>query len=116
MLDVLLIPAVLMVILALREVHLGAHRMHGYLMTAAFTVVGLRLLLRPRAFPPGYLETALAVLGLAGGTMLLGRTALAWREGRSRRHQIPRLHRTMGVFSLVASALALAFWLLRDRN
>jgi hypothetical protein len=115
MLDVLLIPAVLLVALALRAVRRGAHRLHGYLMTAAFTVVALRMLLRPRAFPPGHLETGLAVLGLAGGAMILGRGALAWREDRSRNPQVPRFHRALGTLTLVSFALALVFWLLRDR-
>ena len=115
MLDVLLIPAVLLVALALRAARQGAHRTHGYLMTAAFTTVALRMLLRPRAFPSGYLEVVVGVLGLAGGAMILGRGALAWREGRSRNPQVPRFHRALGSLTLVSFALALVFWLLRDR-
>jgi len=116
MLDLLLIPAVLLVAFALRAARRGAHRLHSYLMTAAFTVVGLRLVLRPRAFPPGHLELGLAVLGLAGGAMILGRGALAWREGRSRNPQVPRFHRALGSLTLTSFALALVFWLLRDRG
>lgn len=116
MLDLLLIPAVLLVAFALRAVRQGEHRRHGYLMTAAFTVVALRMLLRPRAFPPFHLEAGLVLLGLAGLTMLLGRMALAWRETRSQRRHAPRIHRTMGVLTLVCFSLSLAVWLLRDRG
>ncbi len=116
MLDLLLIPAVLLVALALRAVRRGAHRTHGYLMTAAFTTVALRMWLRPRAFPSGYLEVVVGVLGLAGLTMILGRGALAWREGRTRNPRIPRLHRALGTLTLTTFTLALVFWLLRDRT
>jgi hypothetical protein len=116
MLDVLLVPAAILVILALRAVHRGAQRLHGYLMTAAFTVLGLRMLLRPRAFPPWHLEAGLVVLGLAGATLLLGRVALAWREGRSRKRHASRMHRSSGVITLLSFALALVLWLLRDRS
>lgn len=116
MLDLLLLPAVLLVAWALRAVRQGDHRLHGHLMTAAFTVVALRMVLRPRAFPPYHLEAGLVVLGLAGATMLLGRRALAWRETRSQRNQAPRVHRTAGVLTLVSLTLALAVWLLRNRG
>ena len=54
--------------------------------------------------------------GIVGGdTLDLGRGALAWREGRSRNPQIPRFHRALGTLTLVSFALALVFWLLRDR-
>ena len=116
MLDLLLIPAVLLVAFALRAVHRGEHRLHGHLMTAAFTVVALRMLLRPRAFPPFHLEVGLLVLGLAGVTMVLGRMALAWREGRSHRAHLPRIHRGSGILTLVSFGLAMLVWLLRDRS
>ena len=116
MLDLLLIPAVLLMASALRAVRQGEHRLHGYLMTAAFTLVALRMLLRPRAFPPYHLEAGLVLLGLVGLTMLLGRMALAWRETLSRRSHAPRIHRAAGVLTLVCFALFLAVWLLRNRN
>jgi cytochrome b561 len=84
-------------------------------MTAAFTLVGLRLLLHPRDLARLQLLTWLTTLGLAGVTLLLGRLALAWREGRSTRAALPRLHRTFGTATLIGLALTTVVWLLRNR-
>ncbi len=116
MLDFLLIPAVLLVSFALRAVHRGEHRLHGHLMAVAFTVVALRMLLWPRAYSTRLLEGGLIVLGLAGATMVLGRMALAWREGRSHRAHIPKVHRALGILTLVTFGLAMAIWLMRNRT
>ncbi len=116
MLDLLLIPALLLVAFGLRAVHRGDHRLHGHLMTAAITVVALHMLLRPRAFPADHLEVGIVLLSLAGATLLLGRMALAWREGRSRRSHAPRIHRASGILTLISFVLALVVWLLRDRG
>jgi hypothetical protein len=115
MLDLLLIPAALLVILALRAARRGDHRLHGYCMTAALTLVGLRLLLHPRDLARLHLITWLASLGLAGTTALLGRMALAWREGHSSRAALPRLHRAFGTATLIGLALTTVVWLLRNR-
>jgi hypothetical protein len=115
MLDLLLIPAAILLALALRAVRRGEHRLHGHLMMAAFTVIGLRILLHPRSLGRQQLVLWLAVLAAAGSTMLLGRAALAWREGRSARSAIPRIHRASGAFTLMLSALTLLVWLLRNR-
>lgn len=116
MLDVLFIPAALLLALALRAARDGDHRLHGHLMAAGFTVVGLRLLLRPRALPSLQLGVCLALFALTGATLLLGRRALAWREGRSRGSWAPRVHRGAGRFTLLASLAAVIVWLLRDRG
>jgi len=116
MLDVLLIPAALLVLLALRAAGRGAHRLHGQVMAAALTVVSLRLLLQPRSLEPGRLALWLGTLSMAGTTLLLGRLALAWREGRSDRAALPRLHRAFGTLTLIALALATLVWLLRPHD
>ena len=116
MLDLLLIPAVLLALFALRAVRRGDHRVHGHLMTAAFTLGGLRMVLRPRAAPDGQVAVSLGLLALAGTTVLLGRRALAWREGRSATATAPRHHRASGTITLAAAALVLAAWLLRTRG
>ena len=115
MLDLLLVPAALLVLLAVRAVRRGDHRLHGHLMTMAFTVVAVRLVLRPTAFPPWHLETGLALLGLAGGTLVLGHLSLAWREGRGWNPAIPRIHRACGTLTLLLTALATLLWLARAR-
>ena len=115
MLDLLLIPVALLVLLALRAVRRGEHRQHGYLMSAAFTLVGLRLLLHPRDLNRFHLIIWLLTLVVAAVTMLLGRAALAWREGRSTRATIPRLHRALGAATLIGLALTTVVWLLRSR-
>jgi len=115
MLDLLLIPAALLLTFALRAVRRGDHRLHGHLMMATFTVVFLRIILHPRSLGRLHLALWLAVLAAAGSTLLLGRAALAWREGRSARSGIPRVHRASGTFTLALAALTLAVWFLRDR-
>ena len=115
MLDLLLIPAGLLLALALRAVRRGEHRLHGHLMTAAFTVAGLRLLLHPRSLAQVHLTAWTLTLAAAGTTLLLGRRALAWREARSARSGIPRVHRAAGALTLVLAALTLVMWFLRER-
>ena len=116
MLDLLLIPALLMLALALRAVRRGEHRLHGHLMSAAFTLVGLRVLLFPRDMTRFQLTLWLATAMAAGTTILLGRKALAWREGRSTRAFLPRIHRAFGVATLTALAITTVIWLLRTHR
>ncbi|MCM2249945.1 MAG: DUF420 domain-containing protein [Geothrix sp.] len=115
MLDLLLIPAGILLALALRAVRRGEHRLHGHLMTAAFTLVGLRLLLHTGNLEQVHLSAWGLTLAAAGTTILLGRKALAWREGRSARSGIPRVHRAAGALTLALTALTLAVWFLRER-
>jgi len=115
MLDLLLIPAVLLVVFALRAVRQGEYRLHGHLMAAVVTVVGLRLLLHSREWTPFQLAPWLAAFALAGTTLLLGRMALAWREGRNTQAFIPRIHRAFGAATLILLALSTVAWLLRYR-
>ena len=114
MLDLLLIPAVALLAFALRAVRRGDHRLHGHLMTAGFTVAAIRMALHPIRLTEVRLAASLAILGLAATTILLGRRALAWREGRSHRAGFPRLHRAAGALTLVAATFALSAWLLRS--
>ena len=65
--------------LALRAVRRGEHRLHGHLMTSAFTLAGLRLLLHPGSLAQTQLSAWGLTLAAAGTTILLGRKALAWR-------------------------------------
>ena len=116
MLDLLLLPAFLLVAFALRAVRQGAHRLHGYLMTAGLTVVALRLILHPRSLQLGHKAAWGAALACAGLTLLLGRQALAWREARSQQGQLPRIHRAAGILTLTGLALSLGYWLLRARG
>ena len=116
MLDVLLIPAALLLALALRAVRRGDHRLHAHLMTAALTLVALRLWLHSRGLTKVQLCLWLAALAAAGITMLLGRMALAWREARSSHAAIPRLHRAFGTLTLLGLALTTLVWLLRQRG
>lgn len=116
MLDLLLIPAALLPILALLAVRRGEHRLHGHLMSAALTLVGLRLLLNPLPLTQFHLTLWLAVLAAAGATLLLGRRALAWREARSTQTLYPRIHRAMGTLTLVGLTLSTLVWLLRHRG
>lgn len=115
MLDLLLIPAAILLALALRAVRRGDHRLHGHLMMATVTVVALRVLLHPRALERHHLALWLVLLAAAGGTLLLGRAALAWREGRSARASIPRIHRAAGAATLSLAALIVAAWFMRHR-
>lgn len=115
MLDVLLIPALLMLAFGLRAVWQGDHRLHGHLMSAAFTLVGLRVLLFPRALAPLQLTAWLVTAMAAGTTVLLGRKALAWREGRSTLTFLPRVHRASGAATLAVLAVTTLIWLLRNR-
>lgn len=116
MLDVLLIPAALMLALALRAVRRGEHRLHGHLMSAAFTLVGLRILLHPRGFSRLHLTLWLATLCTAGTTVLLGRMALAWREARSTQASVPRVHRAFGAATLTGLGLTILVWLMRNHQ
>ena len=116
MLDLLFIPAAVLLAFALRAVRRGDHRLHGYLMVATVTVVILRLLLHPRALAPHHITLWAALLVMAGTTLLLGRAALAWREGRSDRSYLPRIHRAAGALTLVMTAATLVLWFLRNRN
>jgi hypothetical protein len=116
MLDLLLIPAALLLVLALRSARRGEHRLHGYGMTAAFTFVGLRLLLHPRGLNSHHRTLWLLLLAAAGTTILLGRTALAWREARSTHSAMPQIHRGFGAATLAALALTTLVWLLRSRG
>jgi uncharacterized membrane protein YozB (DUF420 family) len=116
MLDVLLIPAALLLTLALQAVRRGEYRLHGHLMTGAFTLIGLRLLLHPTGLSPAHRTLWLITLTVAGLTILLGRMALAWREARSTHPSLPRIHRTIGKTTLVGLALTTLVWLLRQRT
>ena len=116
MLDLLLVPAALLVLLAIRAVRRGDHRLHGYLMTMGFTVAALRMVLRPASFPPWHLEAGLGLLGLVGWTLALGHLSLAWREGRGWNATIPRFHRAFGTLTLLLTALAALLWLARTRS
>jgi hypothetical protein len=115
MLDLLLIPAAILLGFALRAVRRGDHRLHGHLMAATVTVVLLRVVLHPRALAPRHILLWLALLAVAGTTLLLGRVALAWREGGSTRATIPRIHRAAGALTLILAGLTLAAWFLRNR-
>ena len=115
MLDLLLIPAALLVLLAVRAVRRGDHRLHGHLMTMGFTVAALRMLLRPSTFLPSHLGAGLALLALVGWTLVLGHLSLAWREGRGRSAALPRIHRASGTLTLLLTTLAALLWLARAR-
>jgi hypothetical protein len=116
MLDLLLIPAALLLVLALRAVRRGEHRLHGHLMSSAFTIIGLRVLLYPRGLIQLHLTTWLLTLASAGMTILLGRRALAWRESRSLRMSTPRVHRMFGTATLSGLAITTLLWLLRNHR
>ncbi len=116
MLDLLLIPAALLLTLGLQAVRRGEYRLHGHLLTAAFTLIGLRLLLHPRGLSPAHRTLWLVILIVAGLTILLGRMALAWREARSTHPSLLRIHRTIGKTTLVGLALTTLVWLLRSRG
>ncbi len=116
MLDLLFIPAAVLLAYALRAVRVGDYRLHGYLMVATVTVVILRVLLHPRNLTPHHFALWSALLLLAGTTLLLGRAALAWREGRSGRSALPRIHRAAGALTLALAAATLLVWFLRNRS
>jgi len=116
MLDLLLIPAAALLCLALWAVRRGDHRLHGHLMTAAMTLIGLRLVLHPRGLSPHHRTLWLITLAAAGITILLGRMALAWREGRSNPTAIPRIHRAFGTATLIGLSLTTLVWLMRNRG
>ena len=116
MLDLLLIPAALLLALALGAVRRGEPRLHGHLMMAAFTVIGLRLLLPPRSLARHHAAIWLLTLAAAGTTILLGRQALAWRESRGRRPGLARVHRAFGTATLIGLGLTALVWLLRNQN
>lgn len=73
----------------------------------------LRLALRSQELIRLQRIVAFTLLVLLGCTLVLGRSALAWREGRSRHAGVPRFHRAAGTLSLVGLALAVTAWLLR---
>ena len=85
-------------------------------MSAAFTLVGLRVLLFPRDLTRFQLTLWLATAMAAATTVLLGRKALAWREGRSTRAFVPRIHRASGAATLTALAITTIIWLLRTHR
>ena len=114
MLDLILIPAALLLVLGLRSARRGDFRHHGHLMSAGVTLVGIRLALPFTYLPRTHQSLGLAVLALAAGTILLGRRALAWREGRSRQAGFPRIHRAAGAFTLIVLAFSVLAWLLRQ--
>lgn len=116
MLDLLFVPAAILLAFALRAVRRGEHRLHGHLMAATVTVILLRILLHPGVLAAHHLTLWLALLAAAGTTLLLGRGALAWREGRSARAAAPRLHRGAGALTLALTVLTLVVWFLRARN
>jgi len=113
MLDLILIPAVLLLVLGIRSVRRGDPRHHGHLMSAGVTLVGIRLALPFPYLPHAHRILGIAVLAMAAVTILLGRRALAWREGRSRQAAFPRIHRATGTLTLTALALGAVAWLLR---
>lgn len=112
--DLLLLLPVLLAGFALRAVRRGDQRRHGHLMAAAVALVGVYLLTGRAAIPPTERVLGLGWLGLAVLTLLLGRQALAWREGRTLWRQGPRVHRALGVFTLVSAVLLLLAGLLRS--
>ena len=109
-----MVPAVLMLALALRAARRGEHRLHGHLMSAALTLVGLRVLLFPRELTRFQLSIWVASAMVAGATVLLGRKALAWREGRGTQAILPRIHRAFGAATLAVLTITTIIWLLRD--
>lgn len=111
--DLLLLLPVLSGALALRAVRRGEQRQHGHLMAVTVVLVGLIVGLHPADAPVHTLQASRGWLALATATMLLGRWALAWREGRSRWRHGPRLHRTAGLLTLISLALLIVLWLLR---
>lgn len=113
-LDLLLCLPVLSGALALRAVRRGEQRQHGHLMAATVVLVGLIIGLQPADVPDLTLMAGWGWLALAASTMLLGRWALAWREGRTRWRHGPRLHRTAGLLTLISLALLIVLWLLRS--
>ena len=110
MFDLLLVPAAWLLLLGLRAVRRGDPRPHSHRMAAGILLVGLRLAL-PMPFPARALGWGVFTLGAI--TLLVGRHALAWREGRNHRSGLPRLHRALGTLTLLALALAAVAWLLR---
>lgn len=111
--DLLLILPATLLGLALQAVHRGDYRRHAHFMIAAVACIALGLCLAYPGLPAPVRPLAMALLGLLGVTALLGRGALAWREGHPRFARVPRLHRGMGALSLVGLALGLGAWLLR---
>jgi lysylphosphatidylglycerol synthetase-like protein (DUF2156 family) len=85
-------------------------------MTAVFTLIGLRLLLRVTGLNPVHRAIWLTTLTAAGLTIVLGRMALAWREARSTHPSLPRIHRAVAKTTLVGLALTTLVWLLRHRG
>ena len=113
MLDLLLLPAALMLALGLHAVRRGEPRRHAHLMAAALALVAVRASLAFRSLPGVERSAAVGLLVCGGFTMALGRKALAWREGRSRRAALPRFHRAAGALTLILLALAAVAWMLR---
>jgi hypothetical protein len=111
-LDLLLVPAAFLPFLALRAVHRGAYRQHGHLMVAALSCLFLHGALSWPQLPQSWRQTGVAMFLLFGATVLLGRGSLAWREGHMGFAKFPRLHRALGVMSLLGIAFALMAWLM----
>ena len=84
-------------------------------MSAALTLVGLRVLLFPRVLTRFQLSIWVVSAMVAGATVLLGRKALAWREGRSTQAILPRIHRAFGAATLAVLTITTIIWLLRNR-
>ena len=85
-------------------------------MTAALTMVVIRLILHPRTMQLRHLGAWGAILVCATFTSFLGRRALAWREARSQQGHLSRIHRAAGLITLVGLALTMGYWLLRARS
>jgi len=113
-LDLLLLPAALLLTLGLRAARRGEPRRHAHLMAAAFALVALRVVLALPGLSALERGAGVGLLACGAGTMALGRTALAWREGRSRQAAFPRFHRAAGAATLILLAFAATAWLMRQ--
>ena len=80
-------------------------------MTAALTMVVIRLILHPRTMQLRHLGAWGAILVCATFTSFLG-----WRETRSQQGHLSRIHRAAGLITLVGLALTMGYWLLRARS
>ena len=112
--DLLLLPTALLLALGLRAARRGDLRRHAHLMVAAFALLAVRVLLALPDLPGLLWGAGVGVLVCGGGTMALGRKALAWREGRSHQTVFPRFHRAAGATTLILLTLASTVWLMRQ--
>lgn len=110
--DLLLILLTVLLGLALHAAHRGDHRRHGHIMITVIGCFTLGCYLAYPELPAPVRPLAMALLILLGVTALLGRGALAWREGHLRFARVPRLHRALGAISLISLAIGLGAWLL----